>query len=184
MARKKKKNKKYVWIVIAVLVAIAAICIIAISKKSKEASAIEIESEKTENIEENEVIGDGEETERTVELTEQEDAEYEEWLAATVIVAISMEYPEFTDIQVYKAENQDVYAFFKVNDELTVIHSEKIDGERSESGTRDISSQTLGFATFDIIDANEVNRDNMTEIEIDELRELISQSMLVSIYSR
>ena len=50
-----------------------------------------------------------------------------------------------------------------------------------ESGTTDLYTEYLGFSTFDTVekDVNELR--DCTQIELDKLNELISQSLLVSI---
>lgn len=185
------KSKKYMWIITLVIFVIIFSCVKMKTKdygNEKEPEGIEIGNEVAEK-EENE---SSEEPTPDVELTQQADAEYEKWLAATMIVAVSMEYPGFEDIQIYtessttlenKAESNGVYALFTESGTTMAIHSKAIPDERSEKGTKDISSQALGFATFDQIDAGQINRNAMTEIELVELEELIKQSLLVSVYS-
>ena len=64
------------------------------------------------------------------------------------------------------------------------IHSVPIDNERSASGTVDISSEMVGYATFDKVDPASLDVSALEELTLDDLSELISQSLLVSIYSR
>lgn len=125
-------------------------------------------------------------------LPQLEEASYENWLAAAMVVGISMEYSDFEISGIYTAteteledkKNSDgVYLFFKTVNETLVLHSEYLAGERAAAGTRDISSQVLGFASFDLVDSATVNTEGMRQIRLEELSKLIDQSMLVSIYT-
>ena len=185
------KSKKYMWMItVAIFVLIFSSVTIKTkdSGNKKDSEGVEIGNEAADKENEN-----SKEPVSNVELIQQTDAEFEKWLAATMVVAVSMEHPGFENIQIYtesstslenKAESKGVYVLFQENGESVSIHSKAISSERDEKGTKDISSQVLGFATFDQIDASEINRDTMTEIELTELEELINQSLLVSIYSR
>lgn len=46
----------------------------------------------------------------------------------------------------------------------------------------DLSTQDLGFATFDTVDKDSKDFDGWKEIKEDSLSDLVSQSMLVSLY--
>ncbi|MBQ8830094.1 MAG: hypothetical protein IJ017_00660 [Oscillospiraceae bacterium] len=127
-----------------------------------------------------------------IEITERADADYEQWLAATMVVCISMEYPDFELDGIYTAsetsfENKfssdGTYIVFTSGGKTMAVHSVALSGERTASGTRDISSQTLGFATFDVVSPSSVNTSSMTEISVDDLDELIEQSLLISVYT-
>lgn len=132
------------------------------------------------------------ETSLPVVIVQQADAEYERWLASALVVAVSMEYPDFIPDQIYSASSTSleekftsdgVYIVFSSNGVMKAIHSKAISGERSEAGTQDISSETIGFATFDFVDPASINVDSMHRIALEDLGELIAQSLLISIYT-
>ena len=127
------------------------------------------------------------------QLPQQANADYEKWLAAAMVVGISMEYPEFEIAGIYtssetplseKRNSDGVYIVLTNGAQNMVLHSMPLDGERTVSGTKDISSQVLGFASFDLVDPASVKTDSMMQIEMEELTELISPSLLISIYPR
>ena len=53
--------------------------------------------------------------------------------------------------------------------------------DSEEKGTIDFHSQTLGFATFDIV-GDVSSEEGVKSINLNRLNELISKSMLVSLY--
>lgn len=132
-----------------------------------------------------------EEKPQEVLIQEKKDAPYEHWLAAGMVVAISMKFPEFELEDIYltaetevfdKSSSEGVYIVFESEGEIVMIHSEPLAEERKESGTTDLYTEYLGFSTFDTVkkDVNELK--DCKKIEPDQLNELISQSLLVSIY--
>lgn len=134
----------------------------------------------------------GTDTQSTNGLVQQAKADYEKWLAAAMVVGVSMEYPEFELDGIYAAsatsvadkKNSDgVYILFTSGGESMALYGVALDAERTAAGTKDISTEALGFATFDLVDPASVDTDSMTEIKIEELEELINQSLLVSIYT-
>lgn len=66
--------------------------------------------------------------------------------------------------------------------EKIAIHSKPLDEERTEAGTKDLYTENLGFASFDEVDVDSIDKDECVTVEMDELSELISQSVLVSVY--
>ena len=126
-----------------------------------------------------------------VAISEQKEAPYEHWLAAGMIVAASMNYPELEISSIYlageseisdKSNSEGVYIVFNMNDEKTIMHSKPIDEERKEAGKTDLYTANLGFATFDIVDVDMKELEKYKQLKMEELSELISQSLLVSIY--
>ena len=120
------------------------------------------------------------------------DADYEQWLAATMLVCVSMEYPDFQLEGIYtssettfedKYSSDGAYIIFTSGGQKMAIHSVAISSERTAAGTTDISSQTLGYATFDVVNASGVNTSAMTEISAEDLETLIQQSLLISVYT-
>lgn len=133
------------------------------------------------------------ETSPPIVIPQIENAEYEKWLAATLIVGVSLEYPDFVPEGIYSASSTSleekfssdgVYIVFVSNGATMAIYSKPIMAERAEAGTKDISSENVGFATFDLVDPAAINVDSMERISFEDLGELISQSLLISIYSR
>ena len=130
-------------------------------------------------------------TQPTDVIVQQADAEYEKWLSAAMIVCVSMEYPDFELEGVYAASataltdkfsSDGAYIVFTSGGTRMAIHAKALAGERTERGTMDISTETIGFATFDQVDPASVNLDALEQLELNELSELIAQSLLVSIY--
>lgn len=126
-----------------------------------------------------------------VEIMEEEKASYERWLAAGMVTAISMEYQEFEIEGIYLAsetelnrfkDSQGAYVIFTSGGVERAIYSKPLDEERNEGGTKDLYTRNLGFATFDNVAADSINREQFQSIELGEIQELISQSVLISIY--
>lgn len=126
----------------------------------------------------------------TVDLRPVADAEYEQWLAATMVICVSMEYPDFALEGIYtesataladKYASEGVYIAFASGGERIVIHSKPLELERTAIGTYDISMEHIGLATFDRINADSVALDAMHPIDLETLGELIPQCLLVSI---
>ena len=129
----------------------------------------------------------------TVVIVQQADAEYEKWLAATMVMCVSMEYPDFELEAIYAAsatalenkfDSQGAYIVFTAGGSRICIHSKALEAERTAPGTKDISSETIGYATFDQLDPNSVDFSSFEKIDLEDLTELFVQSLLVSIYAR
>lgn len=127
------------------------------------------------------------------DIVQKADADYEQWLSAAMIVCVSMEYPDFELDGVYAASSTTLedkyssdgaYIVFTTGGTKIAIHSRALENERTDSGTVDISSEMVGYATFDRVDPASLDVSSLEELTMDELSELISQSLLVSIYSR
>ena len=123
-------------------------------------------------------------------IVEKKEASYERWLAAGMVTAMSMRYPDFVINGIYLASETELenlsqsngaYIMFSNSGMEMVLHGKPLQEERTEAGTIDLYTADLGFATFDEVD-NNVSIDSLQKIEMEELSELISQSMLVSIY--
>lgn len=126
-------------------------------------------------------------------LPEKADAEYERRLAATMVIGLTFEYPDFEIMGIYAASetpmeartgSEGVYLSFRSGGEEIVLYSRPLEGERQTAGTMDLYAADLGFATFDVVTDQHPSFDSMTEIKMEELGTLINQSLLVSIYSR
>lgn len=132
------------------------------------------------------------ETRPPVVIVQKADAVYERWLAAALVVGVSMEYPDFIPDGIYAASatgleekftSDGVYIVFMSGGSMMGIHAKPLQQERTEAGTKDISTHSIGFATFDQIDPASINVDSMERIELEDLGELIAQSLLISIYT-
>lgn len=130
-------------------------------------------------------------TQPTSPIVQRVEAEYEKWLAASMVVCVSMEYPDFQLEGIYtesstalddKFASGGVYVVFSSGGTRMAIHSKALAQERTERGTVDISTEIIGFATFDKVDPASVTASSMDQISLDHLSKLIEQSLLVSIY--
>lgn len=172
----KSKNKYVIAGVLLVLILLAGIIVTVIKTNEKE---------DTEGNAENSIPG--------YEVYERVDAPYEHWLAAAVISGISTEYPDFILEQILVKEettladyenSSGIYVIFTAEGEQKCIYSVPIDSERTESGTTDVMSTVIGYATFDFVSLQELDMSEFREMEVDDLNTLIEQSELVTIYSR
>lgn len=129
----------------------------------------------------------------TVVIVQQADAEYEKWLAAAMVVCVSMEYPDFEIEAIYAASatkledkftSEGAYIVFTSGGSRFAIHAKALEAERTTPGTRDISTEVIGFATYDQVDPDSVDFSSMEKIAVEDLSELIAQSLLISIYAR
>ncbi len=128
----------------------------------------------------------------TVQIVQQADAEYEKWLSAAMVVCVSMEYPDFELEGIYisssksledKFTSDGAYIVFTSGGNRMAIHSIALAQERTTAGTRDISTEIIGFATFDQLDPANIDYNSLEIIDLEELEELIAQSLLVTIYT-
>lgn len=129
----------------------------------------------------------------TVNIVQQADAEYEKWLAAAMVMCVSMEYPDFELEAVYAAsatalenkfDSMGAYIVFTTGGNRICIHSRALEAERTAPGTKDISTEAIGYATYDRLDPDSVDFSSLKEIDLADLSELFAQSLLVSIYAR
>lgn len=126
-----------------------------------------------------------------VTLPQMKEASYEQWLSAGMVVGLSMEYPDFELRGIWvagetaledKMNSRGAVVLFTSGGEELALRSAPLEEGRKTPGTMDLSTQTLGFATFDVTAAGSVNTAGMKEVALDDLTELIEQSMLVSLY--
>lgn len=134
-----------------------------------------------------------EETAQTgkAEIVKKQDASYERWLAAAMMTAISMQEGDFEVQHIYfssenklgdKMKSDGVCMVYTSGEETRCIQCKPLEAERKEKGTTDLYTKDLGFCSFDQIDRAALDTQNLQEIDPDSLSELISQSMLVSLY--
>lgn len=128
----------------------------------------------------------------TVIIEERAKAEYEEWLSAAMIVCVSMEYPDFNLEGVYAASatalddkfsSDGAYVVFTSLGNRVAIHAKALEQERTDPGTVDISTEVIGFASFDQINPDSIDFASLEELNVNDMNELISQSLLISIYT-
>lgn len=120
------------------------------------------------------------------------DAPYEDWLAAAVITSISMNTPDFELGEIYtatettldnKSESQGVYVTYQSAGETKCIQSVPLEAGRSnETGTRDIYTEVIGYATYDEVSADSMDTTVWKSIETADLNTLIEQSERVVLY--
>lgn len=120
------------------------------------------------------------------------DASYEEWLSAAVITSISMNTPDFELGKIYtatettldnKSESQGVYVTYQTAGEMKCIQSVPLEAGRSnETGTRDIYTDVIGYATYDEVAADSIDTTVWQSIETADLNTLIEQSERVVLY--
>lgn len=125
-------------------------------------------------------------------MPKQAQADYENWLAAAMVVCVSMEYPDFNLEGIYtssatslegKYDSDGVYIVFTSGGNRIAIHSAALEQERGTAGTKDISTETIGFASFDFVSPADLDLHKLKSIPLETLSELISQSLLISIYT-
>lgn len=180
------KNKKIVLFVLGLLILVIALGVWLIQNgedsydntDAPTTAADTLNDEADENAENDIVISSDE-------------AVYEEWLAASMVTAISLTYPDF-ELQEILAESETgmsemyqskgVYVKFTSGGETLVIHSKPIEKERAKKGTVDLHEEKLGFATFDNVKDDAIKGKDLTAIDMNSLSELISESLLVSVY--
>lgn len=172
------KNKKMILIFIGIIIVVIATFFI-ISNKNNE----------TKYGEDIPVVK--EEPNAKAKIIKKKDASYEEWLAAAMMVAVSLKGEEFDVEHIYykeetslenKENSEGVYLIYKTGGKSVCVKSTPLEKERSKKGTVDISTQDLGFATFDTVNKNDKDFNGWKEIKEDSISDLISQSMLVSLY--
>ena len=126
------------------------------------------------------------------DIPQQKDAEYERWLAAAMVVCVSIEYPDFDLEGIWAASattleekysSDGAYIAFTSGGERIVIQASALENERTQKGTTDISTEVIGFASFDKVKPADFSSTGLDEIKPEELSELISQSLLISIYN-
>ncbi len=125
-----------------------------------------------------------------LELETQEDAPYEHWLAAAVVSGISMYYPDFESVIYYtdgttelpeSNESRGIYVTFTSGGEQICVYASPLQEERTETGTVDIYSEVIGYATFDFVDETDIPAE-YTEMTVENMNDLIAQSVRIMLY--
>ena len=120
--------------------------------------------------------------EATVELREKTDAPEIDWLAAEAVLGVSLVYSDFEIEHIYQDEEADiVYTVIKTEGKEEIIKSKPIDGERDKAGSRDLTAEDHGYATFDVISKLPKDSNSYTEKSLEDLEQLLSESLLVTV---
>lgn len=184
---KKKQRKKIIALAVGILLCLIIACVIIILYKGNGKAESDFAEENDSQTREVEIVDDR----GNAEIIAKADASYEKWIAAAMVTAISMEYEDFTIDKIYvtgendvnsKESSQGVFVVFSRENRQFAITSKPLEAERTEPGTVDLYTKDLGFATYDEIDVSTIDTEICQSITMDEISELISQSLLVSLY--
>lgn len=187
MHKKAKNTRLWITAGVALLAVIALIAILAGSKPSKGPGSDGGGEQSSEQEKLEEVNEDPQE----IIVSERSDASYERWLAASAVLALSIRYGDYDIEAIYltgdhsieeKMESDGVYILLQIEGTPQCVHAKPLNAERKEAGTVDLSSADMGFSTFDMIDPSSIDTSLFTEVRMEELGDLISQSVLVSVY--
>ena len=98
--------------------------------------------------------------------------DYEPYLAALSLKALSLEYPDFRLDGIYftsivdmslKAKSEGLYVCFQNGGESLTVQVLPLQDERKESMTRDIFADQVGYATFDLVQSMPDGFERMNE---------------------
>ncbi len=129
-------------------------------------------------------------TREPVEVVQRMDSSYEKFLAAGVLLGLSMQYPDFQLEELCFKEEHDfedkmesggVYAFFQSGGESLCIHAKPLAETRTEKGTCDLQETTLGYATFDLVNVRVSDLTGYISVMDEDLTEQINQLYLLTI---
>ncbi len=118
---------------------------------------------------------------------------YEDWLASAMVIGISMQYTDYEFLGIYTASETPVsahdssggaYVIFKADGEKLALKAVPIPEERGERGTADLYVPAIGYATYELVDADSVPVGSLKERKLEDLEELIIASSQVSIIER
>lgn len=201
----KRPSRKTGWILAGILIALVLVFILSLALGKGILKSSESTSEPaSESSEGTDALNDSEDTETMetegesgdsapaaeLELETQDDAPYEHWLAAAVISGISMNYPDFESVVYYafgttelsaSDDSGGIYVTFTSGGERLCVYASPLQEERTEAGTLDIYSEVIGYATFDLVDESNIPAD-YAEMTIDDLNDLITQSVRIMLY--
>lgn len=203
-------DKKEIWkkLIPAAIVAAVFLAVVGVLKpgedflkneqnpEAEETAELQTEPEKSESDgktgeKKEPEVTEPEERRKPVELVEKEEASYEEWLAAAAVMAVSMQYSEFSIPDIYlaseteignKSESGGVYLHFISGEEEIFLEVKPLGEERTETGTRDLYTEDLGFATFDEAEGGSTDMQSWKTVLPEDLERLIVQSLLVTVY--
>ena len=125
------------------------------------------------------------------EVIEKTDAIYEEWLAAAMVIMVSFDYAVFEIKEVYynsetdlndKLKSKGVYMSFVANGEQKCIYCQPLKEENKKEGSVNLYTSDLGFTSVEFVKEADVDFKEYKQLSVDDLTELIQQSMQVSVY--
>lgn len=202
MAKKKtdKVDVKSAWLIIGLTVVLAVLVVAALAlrglpgeEKHPETTGASAPTEQTtaptgETTAPVETVPQG-----TVTIVDQIDGSYEQWLSAALVMVLPLEYPDFSDLEIYapgttdlakKQESQGIYLKFTSGGAKVILHAAPLEAERTQAGTRDVNSMQIGFATMDAVSGEGLDFSAMERLLLEDLGEHIAQTMLPAVYQR
>lgn len=120
------------------------------------------------------------------------EATYEQWLAAAMFRAAMQQAVSFVPLGAYTltetdlsdpSASQGVFFHFVYDGQEMVIRSVPIAEKRTDTGTSDLYTTRLGYATFDRVVMNPEELMMLKVLDLNELAPLIEHSGLVYLYS-
>lgn len=180
-----QNQKRQRWKKVSLLILIVILCGVAV------AVAVGTQAVLKSPAVETEMDAPAEMKKPTVVITDKNEASYEEWLAAGMVVAVSMEYPEFELREVYLTGETDLadkqnsggaYVVFDLDGTERAVYGFPLDEERTEEGTTDLYTMDLGFAAFEPVEVQSIDTVACRQVGMENLEKLIEQSLLVSLY--
>ena len=203
MSRGRYLRKKQYPLWIVVLIILVGLCLTVIvalflkqchtdgipSQNDTQISQEYVEEENTTSTETKTSVSEDERP--AVVIVNKKQTSYEEWLAAAMVVAVSMEHPEFELKGIYLAGETELsekqissgaYVVFFADGIEQAVYSYPLDAERTEPGTVDLFTKDLGFSVFERVDPETIDTESCRWVTIEDVNELIEQSLLVSLY--
>lgn len=192
-----EKNKKVgfgaaIAVIVAALVAAAVLVVLLLPnqwQESPEPTVAATQPTQTEPSETRPTETQTTETQPPVTLPEMSEGSYEQWLAAAGMMTAYLAYPQHTDAVAYflsetPLESRDkspgIFLELTVNGEKVQLRLKPLDGRRSESGTRDISSMQTGYATYDEVES--IDLTGLKSVTAEELAVYLGEILLPSLY--
>lgn len=192
-----EKNKKVgfgvtIAVIVAALVAAAVLVVLLLPnqwQESPEPTVAATQPTQAEPSETRPTETRPPETQPPVTLPEMSEGSYEQWLAAAGMMTAHLAYPQHTDAVAYflsetPLESRDkspgIFLELTVNGEKVQLRLKPLDGRRSESGTRDISSMQTGYATYDEVES--IDLTGLKSVTAEELAVYLSEILLPSLY--
>lgn len=175
-------KKKQVIAGIVILAAVLTISIVFIKNQKGGRDILKKESGYVENV-----------TEKEPEYIEIEKTEvsYEKWLAASVIISIAMDYPDFELNEIYivsenkvneRMNSEGIFVTYQTEGEKKCVYSKPINSARKKTGTFDIYSEYLKYATYEEREVESIDLEKYHSIEIENMNTLIEQLGRVTKY--
>lgn len=127
----------------------------------------------------------------TVLVENQVEASYEYWLAGAMSMAATLDYPEFSEMELYvtgetpmnsKMDSQGAYLRLTTPEGVVLFYSAPLADARTEAGSKDLYSTQLGFNTFQVLEDGDLDLSAYQQVTLDDLAEVIRQATLVSVY--